>query len=427
MTATNKKPLWHGIVLVVGGAVGAGMFALPMVSAGAWALWSVLGLVLVWWLTYLAGKTLLDTNLAVINELSQDRSGVVHGPAKSFDTLVKMVLGPRWAWFNNISLVFIMMILMYAYISAGASILSLTIEQIGFASQGIDRRWLSLVFSIAIAVMVWLGTAVVARISTALMMVMGLSLLAVSAELISHVKLDHLFIVRLDYLGFTWAVFPVFVTAFACAGLVPSLVRHYHGNRHSVLQCLFWGTFVALLIYILWLILTFGSLGRNEFVSVASAGGNTGDLVSALSALSKPHSQGVRIDDLSLRLSWFSHCAIVTSFLSIGLGLFHFVQDKMSWTHSLIDRARAVTCCFLPPTLASFINPKGFVVAIGYAGLLVTFSFFVVPAVMALKRKKRVQSRLSNRVVWLVMCAGCVIAVLKICLVFDWLPTWLQL
>lgn len=30
-----KKPLWHGVLLVAGGAIGAGMFALPMVSAGA--------------------------------------------------------------------------------------------------------------------------------------------------------------------------------------------------------------------------------------------------------------------------------------------------------------------------------------------------------------------------------------------------------
>jgi len=32
----NKKPIWHGVMLVAGGAIGAGMFALPLVASGTW-------------------------------------------------------------------------------------------------------------------------------------------------------------------------------------------------------------------------------------------------------------------------------------------------------------------------------------------------------------------------------------------------------
>lgn len=437
---SNKKPVWHGVVLVAGGAVGAGMFALPMVSAGAWTLWSFVGLGVVWWFTYLAAKILLDTNLSVLGSgyrFESARQNVdLKAPPTSFDTLVKNVLGPRWALVNNLSLVFIMMILMYAYISAGASILSVNLEQLnlqqlnleqlkigGAPESGItvDRAWLSVCFAVLIALIVWFGTALVARVSVALMIVMAISFAIVMLGLFPHIEFAELLDARFSLSGFVWAALPVYVTAFACAGLVPSLVNHYQADdevvrKHKVLNSLFWGTLLALAIYAVWLIATFGAIGRTGFQPILQAGGNTGDLVQALGQISSANPESVAT--VQRRMTWFSHCAIITSFLSIGLGLFHFVQDKLRLNHGAIARAKAAVVCFLPPTLASFYYPKGFLIAIGYAGLFVTFSFFVIPALMSFKRTTNI-----GRAAVTVFGFGLCVAILKLLTILKLLPT----
>lgn len=431
----TSKPVWHGVVLVAGGAVGAGMFALPMVSAGAWTLWSFVGLTVVWWFTYLAAKSLVNTNLTVLEAIGHSTSHFtghstsvasvdVKGPPTSFDTLVKHVLGPRWATLNNLSLVFIMMILMYAYISAGASILSVNLSQLGLTSAdslSTDQRWLSVLFALVIALLVWFGTALVAKISVALMVVMAISFAVVIWGLVPHLQLNDLFSSQFSLSNFVWAALPVYVTAFACAGLVPSLVNHYRADvdqikKRKVLASLFWGTLLALSIYMVWLLATFGAIGRAGFEPILQAGGNTGDLVLALGQISSAESAAAAVQ---LRMTWFSHCAIITSFLSIGLGLFHFVQDKLRLNDNWVDRFKAAAVCFLPPTIASFHYPKGFLVAIGYAGLFVTFSFFVIPALMSLKDNKR-------RAL-LVFSFGLLVAALKVLSNFGFLPTLVKI
>ena len=432
--SAQAKPLWHGIVLVAGGAVGAGMFALPMVSAGAWTLWSFVGLVAVWWFTYLAASILVHTNLTV---LSAPR---IDSPPTSFDTLVKQVLGSRWAFANNLSLVFIMMILMYAYISAGASILSVTLEQLGLnefkqsvglpAEQTIGRGWLSASFAALIALLVWFGTSFVARVSSVLMIVMTISFVVVVVSLLPYINYQQLIVGRPTLIHFVWAALPVYVTAFACAGLVPSLVKHYYSEaeqetKKRVLQCLFWGTLLALLIYMLWLIVTLGTIGRVGFEPILKAGGNTADLVSALGSVSGDQSASLNV--IEQRMTWFSHCAIITSFLSIGLGLFHFMQDKLGLNDSFWARSKAAIVCFLPPAIASFYYPKGFLLAISYAGLFVTFSFFVVPALMGFKnaefglQTKQSQSNIKRLAIYSLMF-GLLIAVLKLLSITQLLP-----
>ncbi len=436
--SSNSKPLWHGVVLVAGGAVGAGMFALPMVSAGAWSLWSIVGLAVVWWFTYLAASVLLDTNLAVLGDSAHapqarksQSTTVVQGPPLSFDSLVRSVLGANWARVNNLSLAFIMMILMYAYISAGASIIRLNLTQFGVSEMNLHGRWLSLVFAIVVASLVWLGTALVARISGFLMAIMALSFLVVLFSLLPQVQIQSLLIEQIDFAPLLATALPVFVTAFACAGLVPSLVRHYQVDntqalRLKVKRSLLFGTFLALLVYLFWLAVTFGVIGRDGFRPILLAGGNTADLVSALlsSLANIGHNESV-LSATSQRITWFSHCAIITSFLSVALGLFHFIQDKLRFDNHLWARAKAIVVCFSPPTLASFIYPKGFIHAIGYAGLFVCFSFFVVPVMMGLQRRANAfaEPLVGLYTLGSIIVFGLAIATLKIFSIADLLPT----
>ena len=408
---STEKPLWHGVLLVAGGAVGAGMFALPTVSAGAWMLLSVAGLLLVWLMTYWAASLLTKVNLALV---SQGQGGLGHN--SSFGSLVLAVLGPRWAAVNNVSIVFIMMILMYAYISAGASIISYSLQSIGFEVSPDARNWLSLGFAAVVALIVWLGTSIVSRVTLVLMVAMALTFGVATAGILPSVDLSTL-TSPTNTFPYLLGALPAYVTAFACAGLVPSLVRHYAAQPKRVSQSILWGTILVLAVYLFWLLVTLGSIGREGFIEVIAAGGNIGDLVAALvNTGANP--------TLQARLNVFSHCAIITSFLSVGLGLFHFTQDKLALGNDASQRLIAVACCFVPPALGSFFLPYGFVHAIGYAGFFVAFSFFILPGVMALTIKTNYRLAISKLMPYVVIVFGLLVLVLKSALVLSWLPSF---
>lgn len=394
----TSKPLFHGVILVAGGAIGAGMFALPLVAAGAWYAWSLCAMIVVWWFTYLAAGMLAEVNFQFAEN-------------SSFDSIVKALLGPYWAAVNNVSIAFIMYILMYAYITSGGGILDGSIKSV----IEFPRYILSLIFALIAAAIVCLNTSFVSRISAVLMVGMGLSFVTANSGLFVSVNIQSLVIEshfdRLPYVAFA---VPVYITAFACAGLVPSLVSHYYQKPKMVLQSLLYGTLLTLLIYTLWLSLTLGNIERVNFNQVAQNGGGLDALVGALKS-------GLTSTKIQAALSWFSHLAIITSFLSIAVGLVHFLQDRFKLGSSINGRLKAVMMAFFPPTILSMVWAYGFVSAIGYAGLLVAISFFIVPAL--LYAKQNTPCSFSHKARWVsVLIFGVLVVLLKFAALASMLP-----
>lgn len=392
------KPLFHGVILVAGGAIGAGMFALPLVSAGAWFIWSVAAMAIVCGFTYLAANLLTEVNL--------------HFPENSsFDTIVNSILGPNWALLNNISIAFIMSILMYAYITSGGGILSSSIDL------GIDipRIILSLIFALIAAAIVCMNTSYISRISAILMVGMAISFVTANTGLVSSANVESLFkdvdIERLPFIAFA---IPVYVTAFACAGLVPTLVSHYYQKPTLVFRSLAYGSLLTLSVYCIWLLLIFANTEREAFTSISQNGGGIDALVNLLQS-------GLSSHKIKTALNWFSHLAIITSFLAIAVGLVHFLQDKFNLSDDFKGRIKSVGMAFILPTILSMLWPYGFVSAIGYAGLFVAFSFFIVPALLFTKQNSALN--LNQKIKWLsVLLFGLLIVVLKLASLASALP-----
>jgi len=105
------------------------------------------------------------------------------------------------------------------------------------------------------------------------------------------------------------------------------------------------------------------------------------ELLAALKAVSEK-------EQLLAVLTGFSHLAVITSFLSVALGLVHFIQDRLSLSTNLKGRGLATLIAFSPPMIASLVAPYGFVQAISYAGFFVAISFFIVPACLYIKHDK---------------------------------------
>ncbi len=399
----QSKPLWHGVILVAGGAVGAGMFALPLVSAGAWFSWAALSLTVVALFTYLAAKLLVEVNIK-------------YEIGSSFNTLVRNTLGDTWARINNTSIAFIMFILMYAYITAGSGILGTSLAPILTDGIIVPRPLLSFVFASAVALFVWLDTSMVSRISTVLMVGMVVTFTTANSGLLASIDVASFMSLDAGNIKYLWSALPVFVTAFACASLVPSLSKHYNNQSKKINLSILLGLILALLVYLIWLVATLGNISRANFIDVAGNGSGLNALIATLQDSS--NSSFMRSS-----LTWFSHFAVITSFLSVSLGLAHFLVDRFKLTSSPMGRAQSVCLAFVLPLIASTYAPYGFVSAIAYAGVFVAFSFFIVPALMY--RKMALSDPTFSSSLWaLVLSFGVVIIALKLSSILNWLPNY---
>ena len=401
----RSPPLILGITIVAGTSVGAGMFSLPLVSAGMWFSWSFVLLIISWFFMYHSSLMILEANLNF-------------APGASFNTFVKAILGNRWNTLNNLSLAFVLYILTYAYISGGGSIVSQMLD----STLGISLPPLlaGLCFALGLSLVVWFGTGLVGRITAILVAGMLITFLLSVTDLSPTVELAILLDNKPAYAPFLLAAIPYYLTSFGYHSNVPSLVKYYGKKPFVIRRCLFYGSLTALGVYLLWLFVSLGNIPRSQFTAIFATGGNIGDLVAALSG-------GAGNERLSNLLGAFANLAVVSSFLGVTLGLFDFIADKFSFDDSHLGRFKTAMVTFLPPTIAGLLFPNGFVYAIGLAGLTAVVWGVVVPTLCAKVSREKFGNPLyrvwgGNILVYLMLAYGAVLAVCYVLAACDLLP-----
>ena len=369
LTQTIRRPsVLGGAMIIAGTAVGAGMFSIPVVTAGVWFTGSVLLLIYTWACMYISGLMILEANLN-------------YPAGASFHTMVGDLLGKGWNSLNGLSITFVLYILTYAYISAGGSIITHTLEPYF----GVGQTAAGLVFAIVVAFIVWLSTRAVDRLSTILIGGMVITFLLSTGDMFTHVDPAVLFNTGEDkpsYLPYALASLPYLLTSFGYHGNVPGLVKYYHKDAKSVVRSLFIGTLIALTIYIFWQYVIQGNITRAAFQQIIAEGGNIGSLLKQMGSVASS-------SIVNQLLNAFSYMALASSFLGVSLGLFDFISDFFKFDDSHAGRTKAALVTFVPPTIGALAFPDGFLYAIGFAGLAATIWAVIVPAMMARASRKR--------------------------------------
>ena len=410
----KQHSLFGGAMIIAGGTIGAGMLANPTSTAGVWFLGSLVLLVYTWFCMTSSGLMLLEANL--------------HYPTgASFDTIVKDLLGQGWNVINGLSVAFVLYILTYAYITSGGGITEGFINQLFSSEQGsvqIGRVSGSLIFCLVLAVFVWFSTKAVDRFTTVLIGGMVIAFILSVAGLISSVKVEVLFdsVVQGEqqYLPYMLGALPVCLVSFGFHQNVPSLAKYYERDANRVMKSVFFGTAIALAVYVLWQLAVQGNLPRAEFAPVIEKGG---DIAVLLQALGKY----IQTDFIALALRFFAYLAIATSFLGVTLGLFDYIADLCKFDDSRSGRTKTALITFLPPLLLSLAFPFGFVLAIGYAGLAATIWAVIVPALLAkASRRKFAQSNYlvygGNFMIYFVILFGLLNIAAQLAMQFGYLP-----
>lgn len=148
---TSRQPsVWWGAMIICGTVVGAGMFTLPVVMAGSWFGWGVLLLFISWGAMLLSGLLFMRVSLH-------------YAAGEGYDTLVRDLLGRGWAILNGLSILFVLGILTYAYISASGPVYQHSLSQLGVP---LTTAGAKIALTLLVAVVVLLGTRGVSRLMT---------------------------------------------------------------------------------------------------------------------------------------------------------------------------------------------------------------------------------------------------------------------
>ncbi|MCE9686092.1 tryptophan permease [Shewanella sp. AS16] len=405
----HGKSLLGGAMIIAGTTVGAGMFSLPVVGAGMWFGYSILMLLGVWFCMLMSGLLLLETNLHF-------------EPGASFDTLTRVTLGQFWRIVNGVSIAFVLYILTYAYISGGSSIVNHSLQGIGIS---LPQSVAGLIFALLLASVVLISTRAVDRITTVMLGGMIITFFLAIGNLLLEIDTSKLFIPdgQASYAPYLWAALPFGLASFGYHGNVPSLVKYYGKEPATIIKALCIGTFIALIIYLCWLVATMGNISRVQFGDVIAQGGNMGVLVAALSEVISSHW-------LNNMLTLFANLAVASSFLGVTLGLFDYLADLFGFDDSSQGRLKTAAVTFLPPTVLGLLFPDGFLVAIGFAALAATIWAVIVPALMAYKARRLFPESGGFRVaggtplILLVMLFGLVTAACHLLAMADILPVF---
>jgi len=409
----NKKSVLIGTMITAGSAVGAGMFSLPIVAAGMWFSLALVNFGIIWLISYLSALMILEVCLE-------------YPIGASFNTFVTDILGKGGSIIMGLSVCFMLYILLYAYFSAFGN---MAIHTLGWEEAGAEHYWLQgllgLTLGMLLATIVWISTAFVGRMAMILVIGMVISFFISMSGALPTISVNNLFAAAPtgdNYFPYLWMGLPYFITSFGFASIVPSLYKYYGKDLSAIKGSLFFGSLIALFVYVIWIGVTFGVIPRNDFIAINAAGGNVGQLVSALE-------QKIGNTTIQRAINFFSNFAIISSFLGVGLSLFDYIADRFKLPDTSKGRFITALITFLPAGLASFFFPNGFIAAIGYAGFVLYIAFFLIPFLMVWKKRATNKStfyQLSGGKMTLlfVLAASTITAFCKVLSIVDFLPTF---
>lgn len=338
----TKPPFGHligGMLLVAGTSIGAGMLALPVVTAEGGFLPSLGIYALCWVFMSCTGLLLLEICLRL-------------PPGANLVSMAGAYLGRAGKIFAWVLYLFLFYCLSIAYISGGGSLL------LSWTGLSVPAWAGGILFVAIFAPFVYLGARAVDRINWVLMGGLIISYFAFILLGARHVDMAQL---QVSNWPMSLKALPVIFTAFSYQGVIPSLATYMKRNARRLRIAILGGTTIAFVIYVAWQFLILGIIpleGEMGLLQAVSAGSTAVEPLKAHLGAGVVYSLGQS----------FAFFAITTSFLGVTLGLMDFLADGLHLTKKGLRRLFLAALTFLPPLLIALTYPSGFLKALGYAG-----------------------------------------------------------
>lgn len=328
-----------GALLIAGTTIGVGMLALPVATGDA----GFLPALMIYFLCYLfmlcTGLLLLE----VCTWMPKDSNLI---------TMASKLLGPVgknicWALY-----LFLFVTVMIAHVAGAGNTVSEMLQ---------DKFSVSLsmiVYVIAFAPIVYLGTHVVDRLNLVLIAGVAISYILFIYFSIGHVNFELL--TRANWHQ-AWPALPILFTAFTYQVIIPTLMTYMNRDVKKVRTSILLGTSIPLIVYVLWEFLILGIVPAEGPGGLIAASYKGQTAVTPLKAIiNKP--------TLTIIGRAFAFLAMTTSYIGLALAFMDFLADGLKIKKNHVGKFFLCIAIFLPPLLISLIHPDLFLVALSYAG-----------------------------------------------------------
>ena len=392
------------ILIVAGTTIGAGMLAMPLASAGV-GFGVTAGLLFGLW-------ALMCYTALLLLEVYQ------HLPADTgLGSVARRYLGRPGQWLTGLSMLFLMYALTAAYISGAGELLAASLSQwlnISLAPSGGV-----LLFTLVGGGVICAGTFLVDLFNRFLFSAKIIFLVVMLALLMPHIHQVNLLTLPLAQ-GLALSAIPVIFTSFGFHGSVPSIVSYMNGDVQKLRRIFIIGSFIPLVAYLFWQLATLGSIDSPAFHALLADHSGLNGLLQAIRAV-------VASAHVELAVHLFADLALATSFLGVALGLFDYLADLFGRSNSAGGRLQTGAITFLPPLAFALFYPRGFVMALSYAGVALAVLALIVPSLLAMK-SRREHPQANWRVaggapaLWLVFGCGIAVIGIQAAIACGWLP-----
>jgi tyrosine-specific transport protein len=360
-----------GILLVTGTTIGAGMLALPIVTGFA-GFWPSIVLFLLYWL-YMTFTAFL---MLEVNLWMEEHTNLI--------TMAKRTLGRGGQIVSWLIYLFLLYTLTTAYLAGGGPIFIETLEAVtGWHLPA----WMSpFPLLVLFGFFVYQGAHSVDFINRLLMLglvvsyILMVMLLApyVQGSLLNHFNWNAL-----------WIAVSIVSTSFGFHIIIPTLTDYLHRDIKQLKLVLLIGSFIPLIVYMSWELLTLGIIPLQGSSGLAKGfqGGIDGATLLG-DYLGK--------NELSLLARLFSLFAIITSFLGVSLSLRDFLADGLRIQKTPKGRLILYLLTFFPPLVITLIDPRAFLNALEYAGAFGVVTLLGLLPVLMVWRGRYVQQRVGE-------------------------------
>ncbi|GAB4392474.1 MAG: aromatic amino acid transport family protein [Gammaproteobacteria bacterium] len=357
-----KNHFLGAALLVAGTAIGAGMLALPVTTAQYGLYPSITIFIVCWVLMTIAALLMLEVNLW----LPEDTNLI---------SMARKTLGIPGAVLAWISYLLLLYALLSAY-TTGLGSLSLDVMH---ASFGLNiPNWAGVLFFIVIgAGFIYAGTESVDRINRILLLGLFSTFMLLIFALTPNIHYTQLTHAQFQHI---WLTLPVIFTTFGFQIIIPTIRSYLNSDVVPLRKAIIVGSVFPLATYIIWQILILGVVpiaGEQGLNSILQDGQPEVGLSHALAHI-------LQIPWINIGFRCFASFAIATSFLGVSLSLFDFLADGLHVRKKITGgRIINLILTFTPPLFFALIYPRGFILALQYAGIFVAILLVFMPAAMA--------------------------------------------
>nr|WP_250898694.1 tyrosine transporter TyrP [Enterobacter ludwigii] len=342
------------------------MLAMPLAAAGVGFGMTLLLLGTLWALMCYTALLLLEV--------------YQHVPADTgLGSLAARYLGRYGQWITGFSMMFLMYALTAAYISGAGELIASSVND--WFDADITPSTGVIFFALIGGGVVCVGTSLVDLFNRFLFSAKILFLIVMLVLLVPHVHKVNLLTLPLEK-GLALSAIPVIFTSFGFHGSVPSIVSYMNGDIRKLRRVFMVGSAIPLIAYIFWQLVTLGSIDASTFTGLmAEHAGLNGFLLALREVVTSPH--------VELAVHLFADLALATSFLGVALGLFDYLADLFQRRNTAAGRLQTGAVTFLPPLAFALFYPRGFVMALGYAGVALSVLALLLPSLLARKSRQQ--------------------------------------